>query len=313
MTIASIDIGTNTVLLLIAKVDIENLSIKTIFNEQKIPRIGEGLKRGKPIKESKQELLLQILRSYVETSKKFNSEVILANATNAFRIASNQTKLLNLIREIIGIDVNVISGLEEARLTFVGCTYEYSSAKKFAVIDIGGGSTEIITGNKNKICERFSLPIGVVYLTEKYFYTAPPQSNQVQSCNLFIKNKLDKNLSHLTRHETAIAVAGTPTTLACIKNNMNEYDESKIEGSVLLLSDVENLSAQLSHLSPKEIISKYHSVVSGREDVLLAGSILLAQIMRKLNTKEIVVSSKGVRYGAVVDYLFKNFMDWDFE
>lgn len=313
MTIASIDIGTNTVLLLLAEVDIESLSIKTIFNEQKIPRIGEGLKRGKPIKEKKIDLLLQILRSYVETSKKFNSEVIIANATNAFRIASNQTELLKVIRNIIGIDVNVISGLEEARLTFIGCTYEYSSTKKFSVIDIGGGSTEIIIGKKNKICEIFSLPIGVVSLTEKFFNSTPPKSNQIQNCNRFIQNELNKNLSHLIRDQTAIAAAGTPTTLACIKNNIKEYDESKIEGSILLRSDVENFSTQLSQLSPKEIMSKYPSIVSGREDVLLAGSILLGQIMRRLNTKEVVVSSKGVRYGAVVDYLLRNFTDLNFE
>lgn len=313
MTIASIDIGTNTILLLIADVDIENLSIKTIFNEQKIPRIGEGLKSGKPINEKKRELLLQILSSYAETSKKFNAEVIFAKATNAFRIASNQTELLKLIKKNIGIEVDVISGLEEARLTFLGCTYEHSSTKRFAVIDIGGGSTEIVIGKKNKIFEVLSLPIGVVSLTEKFFNTTPTKTSQIQNCNRFIQNILNKNLSQFPKYETAIAVAGTPTTLACIQNNINEYDESKIEGSVLLRSDVENFSTQLIQLSPKEIILKYHSVVEGREDVLLAGSMLLSQIMRQLNTEEVVVSSKGLRYGAVVDYLLKNIKDLNFE
>ncbi len=313
MTIASIDIGTNTVLLLIAKLDFQKLALTTLLNEQRIPRIGEGLEPGKPIKEAKQKLLIEILESYKSISRSYNSEKVLVYATNAFRISANQNELIEKIKQSTELSVNVVSGLEEARLTFLGSTYEYSNNKKFAVIDIGGGSTEIIIGKKNNISEIFSLPFGAVNLTERFFSTSPPNTIQIQACIKFIENELYKLSLRFKQYDVAIAVAGTPTTLACIQNGMTEYDEFKIEGKVLKLNEVENFSLELSRYTPLEIKEKYRAVVVGREDVLLAGTILLFQIMKYLNAEEVVVSSKGLRYGAVVEYLLKNTKDLNFE
>ena len=305
MTIASIDIGTNTILLLIARANIKNQKIKVLFEAQKIPRIGEGLKPGFPISEVKEKLLLQILASFKVEAEKHNCDRILVTATHAFRIASNRDGLIEKIKNQLQLEVNVVSGIEEAKLTFLGCTNEFSTKEYYAVIDIGGGSTEIIFGSRNKLDSDCSLPFGVVSLTEQYFSNDPPTSLEINRVRMEIQTQLKKSVNSNMKFEKAIAVAGTPTTLACIKRGMTSYDESLIEGEILTSTEVAKFVEELSLMSSQEIKNSFKSVVEGREDVLLAGTILLNEIMNHTKASEVVVSAKGVRYGAVYDFLDK--------
>lgn len=304
MTIASIDLGTNTILLLIAYVDFHRKKIHVIFDDQKIPRIGEGLKPGLPISEKKEKLLLDILDSYKKMSNQYRCEQILVTATNAFRIASNRDYLVKRIDELLNLKVNVISGEEEAKLTYLGCTSEIEPDKILTVIDIGGGSTEIAYGTNKKILSNNSLPFGVVNLTEKYFSNDPPIEEEILTCRSVIKKELQRSIEINLKFDKLIVVAGTPTTLACIKKGMLNYNEAMIEGGVLTKNDLEDFLNQLSVMKSVEIKNKFKSVVEGREDVLLAGTILLFETMIHLNAKEVVVSTKGVRYGAVYNNLF---------
>jgi len=303
MTIASIDLGTNTILLLIAHVDINHKQIYVLFNDQKIPRIGEGLKPGFPITENKEKLLIDILNSYRKLANQHGCDQILVTATNAFRIASNKDYLVKKIKDLLNLKVNVISGEEEARLTFIGCTFEGEPNKILSVIDIGGGSTEIAYGTNKKILFRNSLSLGVVSLTEKYFLNDPPREEEILACKSAIKKVLKSSIEINSKFNKIIAVAGTPTTLACIKKRMTNYNEALIEGDTLTKSDLENFLSQLAIMKSVEIKNKFKSVVEGREDILLTGSLLLFETINYLNAKEVVVSTKGVRYGAVYNYL----------
>jgi len=193
MTIASIDIGTNTILLLIAKLDSNTNKIHAIFEDQKIPRIGEGLKPGFPISPIKEEQLLDILAFYKKISHNYQSEQILITATNAFRIASNRDYLIEKIYRLLNLKVNVISGEEEATLTFLGCTSEREKDKNSAIIDIGGGSTEIASKTNNKLFYK-SLPLGVVSLTEEYLLNDPPSAEEVQVCKFVINKELQRTI-----------------------------------------------------------------------------------------------------------------------
>lgn len=305
MTVASIDIGTNTILLLIAALDSSSNKIKVLFDDQKIPRIGEGLKPGLPIKEDKVTILLEVLSNFKKQTKEFNCEKILVSATNAFRIAANRNQLVELIKNQLGLEVNVVSGQDEARLTFLGCTFEESDDQSCVVIDIGGGSTEIIFGTKSKIDHDFSIPTGVVSLSEKYFKNDPPSSHEIEEVRKFIRSKLSFSPDKKYVYRKAIAVAGTPTTLACIKKNLTKYDESLIEGEILTASEIRSFADKLSIMSSNKILQNYHSVVNGRQDVLLAGIILLEEVMNHLEIREVFVSSKGVRYGALYNYMIK--------
>lgn len=306
MNIASIDIGSNTILLLIAEVDFYSKKIKMLFDDQKIPRIAERLVPSSPIGTNKVELLLSVLANFKKTADDYNCKKILVTATNAFRIASNTIDIIDRIKENLEIDVNVVSGTEEARLTFLGVTQDLPESGALAIIDIGGGSTEIILGTRNKIEENHSLPLGVVSLTEKYFYNIPPRENEVNYLIAEIKKTLKKTVGNDRNLNKAIAVAGTPTTLAAIKKGLKSYNESLIEGEVLTAQDIIDFNQNLSSMKANEILNNYKSVVSGREDVLLAGSIILSEIVNYLRVGEVTVSTKGIRYGAIYDYILKS-------
>ncbi len=309
MIIASIDIGTNTVLLLIADVNIQKKSFTTILNEQRIPRIGRGLLPGKEISKDKILFLLQVLKEYQQIIKKYSCEKVLVTATNALRIASNQEQITNLIKGEFGFETKVVSGEDEARLSFLGAAGKTEN-KKSLMIDIGGGSTEITFGKGSQILFNKSFNAGVVSGTENYLIDDPPVEFQINEFN----SHLDKtfiefsNVNNFNPDE-AIAIAGTPTTLACIQQNLTEYDEEKIEGSILKKDNVKILIEQLSGMKSFDIKHKYKSVVSGREDVLLAGTIILFKLMEILKIDSVKVSTKGIRYGVVEKFITDNFKD----
>ncbi len=304
MTIASIDIGTNTVILLIAAADVDKRTISSLYNEQRIPRIGKGLVPGKPIKKEKIEELLSILEDYNSIIKKFKCGKVLITATNAFRIASNSNGLKNIIKEKFNFNVNIVSGDEEAELTFQGAVISYKDTADSLVIDIGGGSTEIIYGNTEEIHFKKSYQAGVVSLKEKYLKNSPPFKKEKEN----LEEELERIFSDLTEKKfdfkTAIAIAGTPTTLAAIKLNLPIYDEDKLEDSILKCDEIKILLEELSRLSELEILDNFRSVVKGREDVILSGTIILFYIMNLLKIDEVIVSTKGIRYGAIYKELF---------
>lgn len=309
MIIASIDIGTNTVLMLIAETDKSNFRIKPIKNFYEIPRIGKGMIPNGEIPEDNIKRLIKTLNNYKVIIKNYNCEKFLVTGTNALRTANNSKLILDSIKKETGFEVNVISGDEEAGLSFLGATAEIPANKECLVIDIGGGSTEIIYGRSSSIKFRKSFDAGVVSLTEKFIHHDPPLPEEL----INIKNQITAKIKILYKKKfkpfASIAIAGTPTTLAAMKMNMQTYDEDLIEGSFLQTEEIKELANRLSSLSVEEIKNKYSSIVEGREDLILTGSIMLLTIMEMLGLKKVKVSSKGIRYGAIVKYYFKNSTD----
>ena len=304
MKIASIDIGTNTILLLIA--EIKNNKIIAIRNEHRVPRIGMGLKESNNISTEKIKMLFNILSEYIEIIRSYKCEIILAIGTNAFRIASNASSIVSTIKDKLGIQINIVTSLKEAELSFQGAmsSFNYDNNDNL-VIDIGGGSTELISGKLHQIININSFQTGAVSGTEVYFKHDPPLPKEIYNFDKY----LSSTFVHLKfpQNVRAIAIAGTPTTLVCILKDLKLYNEDAVEGSILLQDDVYILKEELSHLSSYEIQERYPQVVSGREDVLLAGTIILYKLMKLFNLTEVLVSTKGVRYGAIVDYIDTNF------
>ena len=303
MIIASIDIGTNTILLLIADVDIQKKTMTSILNEQRIPRIGKGLIPGKEISKEKILSLLQVLNEYQQIIKKHNCEKVLVTGTNALRIASNSKQITNLIKGEFGFETKIVSGEEEAQMSFLGAAGRNGN-KKSLMIDIGGGSTEITFGKGNEILFNKSFNVGVVSGTENFLVDDPPVKFQIDEFISHIEKTFNEHLNKINFvPDEIIAIAGTPTTLACIQQNLLEYNEEKIEGSSLTKNDIKLLIDELSNMSSFDIKKKYQSVVSGREDVLLAGTIILYKLMAILNIDSLIVSTKGIRYGAVEKFI----------
>jgi exopolyphosphatase/guanosine-5'-triphosphate,3'-diphosphate pyrophosphatase len=303
MTIASIDIGTNTILLLIAEIDSISKRLRTVRDELRIPRIGRGLLINTPIKQEKAELLMKTLSEYKEIINQYGCEKIILTATNAFRIASNAGELVKWVKSGLDLDINIVTGKDEARLSYLGAVSSFPDEDKYLVIDIGGGSTEIISGNNAKIQFINSYNVGAVNLTERFLKKLPPDEIEIRQFTGFVKETFSSIEQDMIIPSKTIAIAGTPTTLACIKQKLKDYDESLIEGSILTKAEIGEFTTMLSRITPDEIKTNFGSVVSGREDVLFAGTGILYTLLDIMNIHEVIVSTKGIRYGAIINYL----------
>lgn len=302
MIIASIDIGTNTILLLIAKIDTKSNNITPLLNEYRMPRLGKGLKPGENIQNDKLMDLLDILSEYQQIINSNNAKKVIITATNAFRIAANANDILNKIKNKFGYHVDIITGEAEAKYAYLGAVPSSMKNVSSLVIDIGGGSTELISGKNSRISYGKSFRIGSVSATENYLTHSPPTSDDLINLDNYLI-KTFQELKNKFTPELAIAIAGTPTTLFCMVNDLKNYDEFIVEGSQLIYSDIKQLIKILQYLSPSEIKDRYGEVMRGREDIILGGSVILLNIMKLLELPEVIVSSRGIRYGAITHYL----------
>ncbi len=303
--IASIDIGSNTVLLLIAEIDITNHRIKTLANFYEMPRISKDLKKTGIISSQRKEKLFKVLENYKKKISEYKCDTILVSATNAFRIAENANEIVMEIKNKFGFNVKILSGDEEAKYSFLGATFDFQLERNTLVIDIGGGSTEIIYGSKSDILFKKSFGFGVVSLTENFISNYPVNNSEIAKIKTYTTHNFDELSDIIPRAPFSIAVAGTPTTLSCIKQNLKIYSEEKIEKSVLSTKDLENLISKLKTMTPTEIKNSFGAVVAGREDVLLTGTLILFSLAKVLSIEQFYVSGKGIRYGAIIDYMYK--------
>ena len=302
MIIASVDIGTNTVLLLIAEVDETSFEITPLLNEYKMPRIGRGLILSERITVERIEKLLTVLSEYKSIISKYNVDNVLVTATNALRIAANAPEIVERIKKQLSWNVNIISGKTEAEFAFLGAVPVSTKNKNILVIDIGGGSTELILGNENSIEYRKSFPIGSVSVTENYLKNSPPLDMGLRELKIHLET-IFTEIKNMVAPDLTYSIAGTPTTLFCMMNEIKSFDDSIVEGGILKHGDIANLIQELQKLSSEEIRNDYGKIMRGREDIILGGSIILLNIMELLHLSNVIVSSRGVRYGAIVSFL----------
>lgn len=302
MIIASIDIGTNTVLLLIAKADRISNSLESLYTEYRMPRIGRGLKPGDAISEKKITQLLSVLAHYSNIIKKYNCQKIIVTATNAFRLASNSEEISERILIKFNFNVNIISGDTEAEFAFLGALSGTQFKSSTLVIDIGGGSTELILGDSSEIIFKRSFPIGSVIATEKFLKHSPPLPYEIEQLESNIKDIFEE-IMVLSKSQQVIAVAGTATTIACMVKGLKEFEESIVDRSELSFLELKYLISAISILTPKQIKDEYGNVLVGREDIILGGALILGRLMKILDSENVVVSSRGIRYGAIINYL----------
>lgn len=300
MRIASIDIGSNTVLLLIADVDVVNSKLTPLVNEYRIPRISMGLAETGFIAKSSIEKLYKILEEYKTIIDRHNCEKVIVNGTQALRVAKNSLSIKNEILNKFGFNLNIISGEKEALYSFKGALSSFSENNKYAMIDIGGASTEIVLGNKSEIFFKKSFPIGVVTSKEKILRTDPPTEAELNRFETEFEKIFNELLQIDFSDATIIAVAGTPTTITALKLGLTEYSEEKVEKTILTKKDLELYSSQFSKYNYIEIGTHFSPIIIGREDVILAGSLILLHLIKVMNKKNIHVSGRGLRYGAIL-------------
>jgi exopolyphosphatase/guanosine-5'-triphosphate,3'-diphosphate pyrophosphatase len=312
--LAAIDIGTNTVLLLVAEVD-DRGRIHPLAEAQEIPRLGRDVDASGMIRGAAFPLLGGILGRYREVALSHGASRIAACATSAVRNAANRDDLVRYIGEKTGIGVEVIDGGMEAELTFRGAlsgiaewTGRSADAPDpappalAAVLDVGGGSTELCHGRATAAgpgLRRASVEIGSVRLTERYLRHSPPLPSEVARAREAVDRAFAAIADPPAGGSVLVAVAGTAVTLAGIRLGLRGFDRAKIEGFRLGTEDVRRLCGELLRMRPGEIRS-LSDLAAGREDILAAGALILTAFAERFGFAEITVSTRGLRYGLVL-------------
>ncbi len=299
MRISSIDIGTNTILLLVAETD-NNRITGIIHDEQVIARLGKGVDEHRFINQETFLRAADFLRSYRDTSTKLQSEKIIAVGTSALRDASNKKEFSDFILRTVGIPIEILSGNDEAEWTCRGAVVGIGALPEiFTVLDIGGGSTEIIAAMQSQILNTVSLDIGCVRITERFLRTSPPTLQQIVETREFIRKNLEPIDFVRTGLSYAVGVAGTITTLAAMKLQLAQYDPKKVHGYELHYDDILQSFDRLKGKTA-DAIKTIPQISAGRADIILAGVIILLEFMQAAGLEKITVSDRGLRYGIVL-------------
>jgi len=318
MKIAALDLGTNSFLCLIAEV--QDGRIKKIYSDQvEIVRLGQGVNENKKFHPDALVRARASLSNFKKTIDEQKPEAVLAMATSAARDVSNADELFKIGRDL-NIPIEIIPGEKEAEITYRGALSSLDSLKikndpasLWAVIDVGGGSTEIIVGTRDKVLGGGSLNLGGVRLTEKFFSNngtdAVVSSEQINLCQRWIDQEIKKLLTELSGFSIAnvLAVAGTPTELARAQQGMeiDQFVPEKIDGFVISQNDLQNWVQKFAQTTAQQRTHKY-KINPGRADIILAGTMILSQTLAALGMQALTVSTRGVRYGVALEMENRN-------
>ncbi|KAF0153421.1 MAG: Ppx/GppA phosphatase [Ignavibacteria bacterium] len=306
MNVASIDLGSNSVILLIVKYDKDIQSIISFRDYYTTPRISENVSQTGIISSEAIFRLTKVLSDFYKIINENECESVLVNATNTFRIAENSSAVKKNLEDKFNWNISIITGEEEARLSYLGTVIPLYKNCTSLLIDIGGGSTEFIVGAGLKIHFSKSIQLGVVTLHEQFPMSLTSEESSIQKAEKFIISKLHELDFKIGNNLTALAVAGTPTTLSAIAHNVKSYSNELVDNTILELEKITAIRDRLLQLSYAEMRNEFGDVVAGREELIAGGSLILETIMKYFQIKKIIVSTKGLRYGAVYDYLIKH-------
>jgi exopolyphosphatase/guanosine-5'-triphosphate,3'-diphosphate pyrophosphatase len=293
LRLASIDIGTNSALLSVA--DAKSGRLSPVLERCTITRLGRGTASSGMICAEGLDETLCAARSYLDDCRRLGAERIRATGTSAMRDARNGSEVISAFASA-GIEVEIISGDREASLTYLSAHRDFGGPKKrLAVIDVGGGSTEIIAGEGEGIAWRKSFQIGAVRARESCFSRAdPPLHSEHAKVAGWAAREFDGVPSR--PGVQAVAVAGTPTTLAAVSMGLKEYSGRKVHGRVLTAGEIRGLLWTVGSMKHKPRTNVY-GLEPGRADVIDAGAIILLAAMSALGVDRITVSDGGVRWG----------------
>ncbi len=294
MILAGIDIGTNTLRLLIADAGSRTLSI--LHSARIITRLGEMLDRTGLLSEAARQRSLRALDTFARDIRRMQPAAVCTVGTSALRSAGNAQEFIEEVRGHTGLEVRVIAGQEEARLTLLGVTRSLN-VHPAVVVDIGGGSTEIVIVSRSV---ETSLPLGAVYLTDRFINRDPPLPGDLKLLRQEIQAILESSRLIPAGPGDLVGTAGTITTLAAMHQELTTYDPAMITGHILTREAVQKMVLMLSH-TPLAERSKIPGLEPGREDIILAGAIVVEEIMMRFGYERMIVSDWGLREGILFD------------
>lgn len=324
LTYAAIDVGTNTVRLLVAEA-VSQEDFKVLHEEQIITRLGEGLIQSGFLQEGAMARTASAIRRFMEKAKELHALAISAVATSAVREAINGLEFMACVQKEIGLSLRVIDPEEEARLAILGVSHALGFPEgAFLVIDIGGGSTEFAFAQHFMPKVVISTDLGVVKLTESFLKSDPPRAEELNRLAEHVRRRIRKVKIHLppdvgdwmlearspSSHPASripsrsdlVGTGGTATTLAAIDLKLQVYDGKKITGHRLSLGRVKELCTQLQAMPLRER-RMVPGLEAARADLIVAGAILVIEALEGLGYDHLMVSDGGLREGILLDLL----------
>ena len=288
---AAIDLGSNTILMLIAEV-LSDGTFKVLTDEHSIARLGENVDKSGMICDAAIKRASEISHKYRAICDKYQVTKIAAFGTSALRDASNGSDVIKIFSEILNAEVKIIPGDLEANLSFLG---SIENDDDCTVIDIGGGSTEFIAGNNSEVNYKRSINVGAVRLKEKFFAAHPPTDEEIKNAVEYL-NENFKAIEFDSINKHFYAVAGSPTAIAAIYQNIREFDYSKIHLFELNSEIINSVWQKILNSSIEDIIQNYN-MHPQRADIISSGTLILKTALEYFKAEQCTVSVKGLRYG----------------
>ncbi len=295
--VAVIDVGTNSARLLVA--DVASGTVLPIERRSTVTRLGRGVDLTGRLSAEAVEDACAAISGYVATVEELGAERVEAIATSAVRDAENGSAFIAELRERFALSPRVLDGEEEARLTYVGATSEHPPTEPTLVIDIGGGSTELIVGTGEEISFHTSMQAGVVRHSERHIASDPPTAAELESLAADVRGLIDDAVAPGTEARAGIAVAGTPTSLAAIELGLEPYDPRRVHGHRLSLAAIQRMLSQLASAPLAERV-EIPGMHPDRAPTIVAGVVILVEAMRSFGLAQIEVSEHDILYGTAI-------------
>ncbi len=299
--VASVDVGSNTVRLMVGEREGEG-SFEVVERMQVITRLGEGMGEGRTLRAAAIGRTVDALAMFRKRWEELGASRYRAVATSAVREAQNAGEFIESARDA-GVTVDVISGTEEARLVMDGLTRTVRMDDgELIVVDIGGGSTEFIHVRGGDIRDIISTDLGVVRLTEAVLKNDPPTQEELRRLAKVVEKEVDLVYNRFSIARTPLRLlgtAGTVTSLAAIEKGLSAYDPDRVEGSLFSYQFICRILKEFLVMNGDGRLRKYPVLTKGRQDVIVAGAAILKVIMERFGADELVVSDRGLLEGII--------------
>jgi exopolyphosphatase/guanosine-5'-triphosphate,3'-diphosphate pyrophosphatase len=298
LRVAAIDMGTNSTRLLVA--DVADGRVEVARRESRVTGLGRGVEISGQLSTEAIERVFGSISDYLAIASELGAVETLAFATSAARDAANSAAFIAELRERFDLSASVLSGEEEAELTYLGARGSCADCET-VIVDIGGGSTELVVGSGDEPIYNASLQLGVVRHTERHLHNDPPLTNELESLAEDVGGTIDAELvAHPSlRADRGVAVAGTPAILAAMDLGLDRVDYTRIEGHELDLATVQKLLSRLASL-PVDERRAVRGVDPDRAPTIVAGVVILVKAMRAFALERITVSERDILFGAAL-------------
>ncbi len=307
---AAIDVGTNSFHLIIGVIDPKSGQFRIIDREKEVVRLGAGSSDMKVLSRRAMFRGIVTLKRFKAIADTFNAS-IKAIATSAVREAANRDEFLRYVRRATGIKIEIASGIEEARLIYLGVLQAIPVfSKKILLIDIGGGSTEFLVGCRKRVVFSESLKLGAIRLTNRFFHSKKLSEKSIRECRDYLTGMLDPVARELKEHDYEISIGSSGTILniaTMIRLRRGEFSVSTMNNFTFTREELLEVVELLLREESESQRARIPGLDAGRADIIVAGALILEQIFRKFKLKSMTVSESALREGIIFDAIEKRF------